>query len=487
MTAVALAATLTVSAQAPERPPLVVGVMVDQMRWDYMYYYYDEYGEGGIRRLLSEGHSCANTIINYVPTVTAIGHSSVYTGSVPAFTGIAGNDFFVNDKSTSSVRDTTMLTVGANTKGGRRSPHLLLATTIGDQMKTAFDYRSKVVGVALKDRAAILPAGHCADAAYWWDTESGHFVTSSYYMDKLPAWMETFNKAHIDKRKNFYETPEGVTATIDLAIEVLHREQMGKDGVPDLLAVSVSCTDAVGHAYGTRGKENHDIYMRLDQELTRLFAALDEQVGKGNYLLFLTADHGGMHSPKHLREHKLPTGGWDNREMKKQLNDMLMKRYGAANWVRVIMDNRVYLEREAIKAQGVSLSEVREAVAQRLREDDQVLFACDYDKIGSSGIPPILKERIMNGYFSHRSGDVYVAVRSGHLSWKFGDDYIGTSHGAWNPYDSHIPLVFMGWHVGKGETMRETHITDIAATVCAMLHIERPDCCIGEVIGEVIE
>ena len=487
MTVMALMVTMTLSAQGIERPRLVVGVMVDQMRWDYMYYYYDQFGEGGIRRLLSEGHSCENTMINYVPTVTAIGHSSVYTGSTPAFTGIAGNDFYVNGKTTTSVLDTTMTTVGAPGKTGMKSPHLLLASTIGDQLKTATDYKAKVVGVALKDRASILPAGHCADAAYWWDTMSGHYVTSSYYMDKLPAWMEEFNKKHTDKDLKLMESPKGVTKTIDLAIEVLKQEQMGKDDVTDLLAVSVSSTDLIGHAYGTRGAENKAVYLQLDKELARLFSALDETVGRGNYLLFLTADHGGMHSPKHLREHKLPSGGWDNQAMKKKLNEMLSQRYGGKEWVRNIMDNRLYLEREAIRAKGVSLSEVRDAVVEMLLTDSDVIFACDYDKVGSSGIPPIVKERICNGYNSHRSGDVYVAVRSGLLSWSFNDDYIGTSHGAWNPYDSHIPLVFMGWHVKKGQTVRETHITDIAATVCAMLHIERPDCCIGDAISEVME
>ena len=176
------------------RPKLVVGIVVDQMRWDYLYYYNKEFVEGGFKRLLAEGYSCENTMIPYIPTVTAIGHSSIYTGSVPALTGILGNSFFINGKNTYCCGDDNVQSVGSSSKEGKMSPRNLLASTIGDELKLATDFKSKVIGVALKDRAAILPAGHSADAAYWWDTSAGHFVTSTYYMDKLPSWAVEFNK-----------------------------------------------------------------------------------------------------------------------------------------------------------------------------------------------------------------------------------------------------------------------------------------------------
>ena len=467
-----------------ERPKLVVGIVVDQMRWDYLYYYHDEFVEGGLKRLLDEGFSYENCMINYIPTVTAIGHSSVYTGSVPSLTGIAGNSFYIDGKETTSVRDTTVQTVGApNGRPGQRSPHNLLATTIGDQLKTATDFRAKVFGVALKDRAAILPAGHCADAAYWWDENAGHYVTSTYYMNQLPRWMEDFNKTHNTKPHYDIKTSsEGVTMTFDLASAVLENEQLGQDDITDLLAISVSSTDAIGHAYGTRGEENHSVYMQLDKDLAQFLSLLDKKVGRGNYLLFLTADHGALHAPKFLREHKMPNGGWKNDEARKQLNTELSKTFGSNQLVSAIMDCRVYLNHDEIAAKGLDINAIKEKAIEFLRQDKDLAYVADYDRLSEASIPAPIKERAINGYNRLRSGDIFVQVKAGLLNYAFKDSFTGTSHGQWNPYDSHIPMVFMGWHVPQGSSTRETHITDFAATVCAMLHIERPDCCIGEAL-----
>ena len=464
-----------------ERPKLVVGLVVDQMRWDYLYYYYDEYGEDGLKRLLRDGYSCENTLINYVPTVTAIGHSSVYTGSVPALTGICGNDFIVDGKKTTSTRDTTVTTVGApNGKGGRQSPHLLLATTIGDELKIATNFQSKVIGIAIKDRAAILPAGHSADAAYWYDRENSCFVTSSYYMKQLPQWMERFNKEHpLPQKHNLNPTNEGVTMTLALAEAAIDGEGLGQDAVTDLLAVSISSTDAIGHEYSTRGKENHDVYMQLDKDVAHFLSVLDAKVGKGNYLLFLTADHGAMHNPNFLKSHKMPNGGWDSGNTLRTVNSQLSAKYGADKLVSAIMDSRIYLDRSQIEAKGLDIDAIKNDVLKVLRKDPAIQFAVDGDRISEASMPSVLKERILNGYNRERGGDLFVVMKSGHLGWKFGDDYHGTSHGAWNNYDAHIPLVFMGWGVKAGRTDKPTFITDIAATVCAMLRIQAPNCCIG--------
>ena len=464
-----------------ERPKLVVGLMVDQMRWDYLYYYYDEYGNDGLKRLLREGYSCENTLINYVPTVTAIGHSSVYTGSVPAFTGICGNDFMVNGHSTSSTRDTTVTTVGApNGRGGQRSPHLLLATTIGDELKTATDFQAKVVGVAIKDRAAILPAGHSADAAYWYDRKNSCFVTSSYYMERLPQWMEKFNKQHpLPANHNLNPTNEGVTMTFALAEAAIDGEQLGQDNITDLLAVSISSTDAIGHEYSTRGKENHDVYMQLDRDVAHFLSVLDTKVGRGNYLLFFTADHGGMHNPNFLKEHKMPSGGWDSKQSISTLNSQLESKYGASKLIKAVMDSRVYLDREQIEERGLDIDVIKADVLKELRKEPTIQFAVDGDHISEASMPQVLKERILNGYNRERGGDIFIIFKAGYLGWQFGDDYHGTSHSAWNNYDAHIPLVFMGWGVSPGRTDQPTFITDIAATVCAMIRIQAPNCCIG--------
>ena len=462
-----------------ERPKLVVGIVVDQMRWDYLYYYYEEYSEGGLKRLLNNGFSCENTMIPYVPTVTAIGHSCVYTGSVPAFTGIAGNSFMLNGQSVTSVTDIT-------NPDGKCSPRNLLANTIGDQLKIATDFKAKVIGVALKDRAAILPAGHSADAAYWWDGKAGHYITSSYYMDKLPKWVENFNKSnHTEPNFDIKTTTKGVTFTFRMAEAALTHERLGKDDITDFLTVSVSSTDAIGHTYSTRGKENHDVYMQLDKDLAQFFRVLDREVGRDNYLVFLTADHGAVHNGNFMNEHKLPGGGFSYGPLS-DITQKLSKKFGAeGKYIKKISDCRIYLDHDFIASHGLDLREVKREVVALMRQDPQFAFVVDYEDIANATIPQFLRERIINGYHSLRSGDLMVVLQGSHQHGTVGPDYKGTSHGTWNPDDSHIPLLFMGWKVNKGATSTPTYMTDIAATVCAMLHIQMPDCCIGNAIQEV--
>lgn len=466
-----------------ERPKLVVGVVVDQMRWDYLYYYYEDYGNDGIKRLLREGFSCENTMITHVPTVTAIGHSSVYTGSVPYFTGIAGNGFMIDGKPVSSCDDMSVDGVGTSGKAGHRSPRNMLATTIGDELKQAFDFECKVMGVAIKDRASILPAGHSADAAYWWDSEVGHFVTSSYYMDRLPGWVEKFNRRYNTEPKFDLNTSNlGVTYTFRMAEAILENEKLGQGKYTDLLAVSVSSTDAIGHTYSTRGRENYEVYMQLDKELAHFFNELDKRVGRGNYLLFLTADHGAAHNPNFMKEHNQPAGGWDAGLARKSINKAVEDELGVSNVVKAIYDYRIYLNDSIIESNDIDKNQVKEIALDVLKQDKDLILAVDYEKVEQASIPSFLKERIINGYHRGRSGDIFVMTRAGYLPFKVKDDYKGTTHSAWNPYDSHIPLVFMGWHITPGETTIPTRMVDIAPTVCSMLHIQMPNSCIGEPI-----
>lgn len=473
---------------AEARPKLVVGLVVDQMRWDYLYYYQSEYGPGGLRRLLDEGFSCDYTMINYVPTVTAIGHTSIYTGSVPAFHGIAGNSFLLGERGVSSCDDPSVSGIGTDGKGGKRSPANLLATTIGDELKMATDFKAKVFGVAIKDRAAILPAGHSADAAYWWDSSVGHFVTSTHYMADFPQWVKDFNATHYTAPKhNLNTSNEGVTMTFDMARAIVENEQLGQDEITDLLAVSISSTDAIAHTYSTRGKENHDVFMQLDKDLTAFLNFLDAQVGKGNYLLFLTADHGGAHNPNFMREHKQPAGGWDSKSERKRINAALQEKYGVEGLLWHIMDYRVYLNHHKADSAGLDLGAVKRDAVKLLLENGDLAYAADLDNIKQAAIPQPLKQRMINGNSPGRSGDIMVMTKPGILSFGVKSDYKGTSHSAWNPYDAHLPLVFMGWGVEHGHTNAPTFITDIAPTVCAMLHIQMPNACVGNPITAVTD
>lgn len=482
-----LAALLPASGQV-SRPKLIVGFVVDQMRWDYLYYYYDQYGEGGLRRLLSDGYSCDNLSLNYVPSVTAVGHSSIFTGTTPAFSGIAGNYFADNDRSVYCCADPSVRSVGSDGRDGRMSPHRLLATTIGDQLRTATNFKSKVIGVALKDRAAILPAGHSANAAYWWDTEAGHFVSSTYYMQELPAWVREFNKKyHTAPKFNIKTSNQGVDYTIKMAVAALKGEQLGQHDATDMLTVSISSTDAIGHQYSTRGKENHDVYMELDRDMKVFLDVLDAQVGRGNYLFFLTADHGAVHNYNFMRSHGIPGGGWDYDATTAALNAYLEKAFG----FRPVMfeDNyQMFLNDSLIAAGGKSKQEVIDKAVEWLRRDTMFLYVVDNEKALTTTMPAVLREKIANGYCRQRSGEITVVPRAGWFGvYKPSSSYGGTSHGEWNPYDAHIPCVFMGWHVRQGHSWRSHAVTDIAPTVCAMINVQMPNSCTGTPIEEILE
>ena len=463
------------------RPKLVVGIVVDQMRWDYLYYYNKEFVEGGFKRLLAEGYSCENTMIPYIPTVTAIGHSSIYTGSVPALTGILGNSFFINGKNTYCCGDDNVQSVGSSSKEGKMSPRNLLASTIGDELKLATDFKSKVIGVALKDRAAILPAGHSADAAYWWDTSAGHFVTSTYYMDKLPSWAVEFNKKHQQKPgSDIKSKPQGVTMTFDMAEAALKNERLGLGTETDMLAVSVSSTDIIGHMYSTRGPEIHDAYIQLDRDLAHFFNILDAQVGRGNYLVFLTADHGGSHNPNFMRSHKLAAGGFAGWDLTKEINKELQQSFGTkANFILGENALRIYFDRKSIAEAGLELAKVKAKAKQLLEKKENITYVVDYDNVATQPIAQPIRERIINGYSRERGGDLLIITNPGWVNCPSSPDYKGTNHGLWNPDDSHIPLIFMGWGITPGATSHPTSMTDIAPSVCSMLHIQMPNACVG--------
>ena len=476
---------LTGSAQI-ERPKLVVGLVVDQMRWDYLYYYYDQFVDGGLKRLVDEGFNCENNMINYVPTVTGIGHASIYTGSTPALHSIAGNDFYLDGKFTYCCSDSEINGVGSDGSAGKMSPRKMTATTIGDMLKVATNYRSKVIGVAMKDRAAILPAGQAADAAYWWDNSVGHFITSTYYMNELPAWVKKFNDQNTwNPGKDIKMSPVGITKTFLMAENVIENEQMGQRGETDMLCISVSPTDAIAHKFGTRGKENWDAYKQLDEDLAKFLNYLDKKVGKGQYLLFLTADHGAAHNSTMLNEHRIPAGGWSIGDARKALNTHLKAKFGLDNMVPFTYSYKLFLDRPGIQKAGIKLQDVVDEAIEYLKQEKDLLYVIDLAKAGQATVPAFLKEQLINGWNSQRSGDIYCVTKSGLYDFTPAANYTGTTHGAWNPYDSHIPCVFFGWKIKHGRTAQTNHMVDIAPTVCSMLRIQMPNSCIGDPIVEV--
>ena len=488
-------ATAWAQPQFGESPKLLVGIVVDQMRWDYLSRYYNQFSPDGFRRLIDDGFTCNNCYINYLPTVTAIGHTSIYTGSTPALHGICGNSFFMDGTKVYCTDDSTVSTVGTDSKKkGQMSPRNMLATTIGDQLRLHTDFRSKVIGISYKDRAAILPAGHSANAAYWLDVKGKQFITSTYYMNALPDWAKQVNK-QLKQSRELKKITDDVglyplcgTITTDMAIAALEGEQLGKGDQTDMLCVSYSQTDVIGHKWGTRGEHTDAAYLQLDKDLSRLMKALDNQVGKGNYLLFLTADHGAAHNFQYMQDHKLPAGKWLNQDMRDSVETYIAAKLG--NKLPVVLgeqDYRFFLDRQGIARQGLDYDEVKRLAMERLQQLPNVQFVVDYANASLQTLPSVIRERAVMGYHPRRSGDILVVVNPGYYSYNKGSSPVGTTHGEWNPYDAHIPLLFYGWKVAHGATSAEVHITDIAPTICQMLHIQQPNACVGEPIVEVIE
>ena len=471
-------ASMAQSCGAYEHPKLVIGIIVDQMRWDYLDYYYDKFGEGGFKRLISEGYNCDNHFINYIPSVTAAGHASTYTGSVPAINGIAGNNFMIHGQKTYCTDDPTVAPVGSSNKEGKMSPRNLLTATIGDQLKLATDFKSKVIGVSLKDRASILPAGHAADAAYWFDNKDGVFISSTYYMDKLPQWVNDFNRQHCQS-KDIRLTPMGNTIVADMAMAAINGEELGNHEVTDFLAVSFSSTDYIGHEYGTRSPITQEAYIQLDRDLSRIFDLLDRKLGKGNYLAFLSADHAASHNADFQRAHKLAAGVQSASAEIESANKYLKEKYSTSTpLVKDWIEYRIYLDHEAIQKARLKLDDVEATLCDYLVKDDQIQYAVPFDKVETSTMPSPIKEKIVNGYNPKRSGDIQIVTTVGVYDDKT-KPHGGTTHVTWCPFDTHIPMLFYGWHVPQGHTTRTTHITDLAATVCSMLHIQMPNGCIG--------
>ncbi len=524
------------SAPALSKPKLVVGIVIDQMRWDYLYRFQPLFkANGGFKRMMGEGFSCDNTMIPYAPTVTACGHTCVYTGSVPAIHGIAGNAWWDNqlNRVVYCSEDKSVKTVGSNTDAGQMSPKNMLTTSICDELRIASNFKSKVIGVALKDRGSILPAGHSANAAYWYDSKTGNFITSSFYMNALPTWVNQFNnrklvdslyalgwKTGISKEtfaeyatddvkeyeskpfgkdaiafpydlnsfigKDYSKiatTPQGNSLTAEMAKAAVMAEQLGKGSATDFLAVSFSSTDYIGHSFGPNSWEQVDDYVKLDDELGKLLSFLDAQVGKNQYTVFLTADHAVAHVPGFMKEHKLPGGNFDDNTARKEMNDLIKEKYGVSGAVESLFNYQVSLNHNKLDSAKADINAIKQQLIQLLLKKEAVANAFETSKIMATSIPQVQREMFANGYYPNRGGDIQFVLKSGYME----GGTTGTTHGLWAPYDAHIPLLFYGWGIKKGNSHKEVYMTDIAPTVAALLKIQMPSGNIGHPITEVLK
>lgn len=514
----------------PEKPKLIVGIVVDQMRFDYLYRYYAKYSKGGFKRLMSEGYNCKNNHYSYVPTYTGPGHASIYTGSVPAINGIAGNDWYDRDakKSVYCAEDTTVSTVGSTSKAGLMSPRNLLVTTITDQLRLSTNFGSKVIGISQKDRGSILPAGHTANASYWFDSASGNWITSTYYMKELPSWVKSVN----DKRpadqylkqpwttllpiteytestsdNQPYEralpgeeapvfphkianyevlrtSPGGNTITKDFAIEALKSEQLGKGKFTDFLAVSFSSTDYVGHSFGPNSIEAEDTYLRLDKDIEQLLTYLDSYLGKENVLVFLSADHGVANVAGFNQSVNIPAGMQDDRKIGKALDTHLKEKLGEGKWIEYAINDQVYFNNELLASKGIKYETIFELTKAFIMQLDGVSNVVDLHNLSANLVPDYQLSKIKNGMNVKRSGDVYVMKKP---NWMSGSSMQGTTHGSIYNNDTHVPLLWYGWKVQPKYTTQRTEIVDIAATLAALLDIQEPNGSVGSPIQGIVK
>ena len=521
--------SLPIFSQNLERPKLVVGIIVDQMRYEYLYRFYQFYGNDGFKRLMNEGSNFTFAHFNYELTSTALGHASIYTGTTPFYHGIIGNSWYDRSlkKSVNCVKDQNEQSVGCDNDNGQGSPRRLLSTTITDQLKLSTNGRSKVISVSIKDRAAILPGGHMPDGAYWYDGKTGNFITSTYYRSELPKWVKDFNNKkysdlyltkkwelslpesdyqinppdespyepdlfnegktsfphsfekveHKDRYYRLLTTPFGNQILLDLTKSALINENLGKGNETDFLAISFSSPDMIGHEFGTHSYEMMDNFIKLDRQIADLLNALDSQVGKGNYLLFLTTDHAAIETQSYLRDKGVPVGGLNNKAFSDSIKAFARRTFGSSELIANHSNRQIFLNYDFIKDKKLNLRTVQNEMVDYMRENfPQMTSIFTRDYLQTQVASRDQKNLTVNGFNPTYSGDIAYDLQPGYLP-----EYkkTGTSHGTIFSYDTHIPLIFYGWKIPAQTINTPVYIIDIAPTVADLLKITEPSASIG--------
>lgn len=519
-----------------DKAKLVVGIVVDQMRNDYIDRFWYRYGEDGFKRLVNQGYRFKNGHFNYVPTFTGPGHASVFTGTSPMNHGIIGNNWFdkTNGEFVYCAGDAEVTPVGTLDRAGKMSPHRMLVTTITDENRLATQMRGKTIGIALKDRGAILPAGHTANAAYWFHgKKEGKWITSSYYMDKLPNWVDAFNNSgkaqsylkpwdtlypietyvesgsdlnefeqgfkgketatfpyDIDKLKaenDNYEILKAIAygndLTTDFAMAAIDGENLGKNSDTDILTLSYSSTDYVGHNFGVNSKEIQDTYLRLDKNIADLLNFLDERVGKDNYIVFLTADHAAVEVPAYLESVNIPAGYFDTKGFIEKTKDFVEEKYGDKNLIENISNDQVFFNYGLLDQMGIESKELQEKLAAFILSQDKIHRVYTRNQIVSGAYEKSMEALIKNGFNHKRSGDVAYIMEPSVISYP----RQGSTHGSSYVYDTHVPMLFYGKGIKEGSTSRRSEIVDIAPTIATLLGISFPNATTGEPLFRMLE
>ncbi len=528
---------LTAQQHYSENPKLVVGIVIDQMRFDYLTRFDKKYGSDGFKRLLNNGFSLENAHYNYIPTYTAVGHTSIFTGTTPSNHGIIGNNWYDKYEKLSiyCVDDRNYETVGNDGNGGKKSPYRLVTTSIADQLRLAQNMKGKSIGIAIKDRSAILPVGHTANAAYWFDGgKKGDWISSTYYMNSLPKWVKDFNKSKkadeylgkpwntlydiktytesieddndfeapfkgqekpvfphnipkLRKSNNNYSIlkaiPAGNSFTTDFAKAAIIGENLGQSKHTDFISISYSSTDYVGHQFGVASKEIEDTYLRLDKDLASLFNFLDEKVGKGNYTLFLTADHAATQVPSYLKANKIPGHYIEPVKFMNFLKEKTNKHFNSDRLIEDFSNFQIFLNKEKIESLNLNPNKVAEVIADAAITYKGIYKAVTAKTMQSTTFSKGILNSLQNGYNQKFSGDVMLIPTPSTIIYP----KRGTTHGSGYSYDTHVPIIFYGKGIKKGASKKRYEIIDIAPTISNLLNVEFPNGNTGKIIEEVIK
>lgn len=506
-------AATSVAAPPSKKPKLVVAVMVDQFRYDYLTRFKADYN-AGLARLLEQGAVFTNAHYEHFPTVTAVGHSTFLSGAMPSISGIVGNEWFDREtaKQVSSVSDVNTRLVGGPPNRSGASPRRLLVSTIGDELRMV-DARAKSIGISSKDRSAILPVGRMANGAFWFDTRSGTFVSSTYYAETLPAWAEKFNASRVVDQwlgkswmpfdgkagaqafrklgpqadTNYYDslerTPWGNDIVEMFAEAAIEGEQLGKDDITDVLAVSFSANDRIGHSLGPDSAEVRDVSIQTDRLLGKFFAYLDKAVGAENYVVVLSADHGVAPLPEEMVKRRMPGGRMPERDVITVVSAALVKKYGAGQWVLGKSGPAPYLNHALMREKNLDSREVENIAADAVRTIPHIYRVYTRHELQEARVlDDMVDRRVRAGFHADRASDLFVVVEP---YWLF--EASGTSHGSPYNYDSHVPVIFLGPGVKAGRYHKKIAVNDIAPTLATLLEVETPSGAAGRVLDEMFE
>lgn len=520
--------------QNDQKPALVVGIVVDQMRYDYLTRFWNKYEEGGFKRIVQDGFSFKNAHFNYIPTYTAPGHASVFTGTTPQYHGIIGNDWYnkFEKKSVYNAGDESVQSIGTKSNAGKMSPHRMLSTTVADENRLFTQMRGKTIGIAMKDRGAILPAGHTANAAYWFQGgDEGKWITSTFYMKDLPGWVKDFNNSgkaatylkvwntlhdintytesgpdknnfeggfsnqttfpydleKLSGGKNKFEmvkvSPYGNNLTTDFAIAAIDAEELGKDEFTDFLTLSYSSPDYIGHNFGVNSKEIQDTYLRLDRDLARLLDHLDEKVGAGKYTIFLTSDHGGGDVPAYMKSVRIPGGYFDNSGFKEKLNSFIEEQYDETDLIEMVSNYQIFFNYKALLDADIKASDLETTLAHFILQYPQISNVYTRTQMQGGSFTNGVAGLIQNGFNQKRSGDVIMVLKPSTITYS----ETGSTHGSGFSYDTHAPMLFFGNGIPRGSSLERAEIIDIAPTVSALLGISNPNAATGKPLYRMLE